>query len=234
MSVYPECDRPSDADPESPAMPAAFFRFEGVLVTRPAAVAAAWLAANAQHLGQRAVRLGAVALSAPFTLGWGDAAVGQRVAWSALRGMSADRIAVLGEEYAQTQLLDNLRPVGIDLLERARRAGSRIVIVSDLIEEVVRPVADHLRADHLVCNHLEMRNGRATGRLDGAVVTRFGGRLLRDFAEEHGLDLGASSAYGASADDQVLLSAVELPCAVTPDRGLRRVALDLDWPVVEG
>lgn len=215
-------------------MPAAFFRFEGVLVSRPAPLAAAWLAANAQHLGQRAVRLGAVALSAPFALGLGDAAVGQRVAWSALRGMSHDRIAVLGEEYAQTQLMDQLRPVGVDLLERARRGGYRIVIVSDLIEEVVHPLADHLRADHLVCNHLEMRNGKATGRLEGATVTRFGGRALREFATKYDIELGSSCAYGASGDDQVLLSAVELPCAVTPDRALRRVAADLDWPVVEG
>lgn len=215
-------------------MPAAFFRFEGVLVTRPATLAAAWLAANAQHLTQRAVRLGAVALSAPFALGLGDAAVGQRVAWSALRGMSQDRIAVLGEEYAQTHLLDHLRPVGVDLLERARRSGHQIVIVSDLIEEVVAPIAEHLRAHHVVCNHLEMRNDKATGRLAGAVVTRFGGRQLRTFAEEHGLDLTESCAYGASGDDQVLLSAVELPCAVHPDRILRRVAADLDWPVVEG
>lgn len=215
-------------------MGAAFFRFEGVLVARPAAVAAAWLAANAQHMGQRAFRLGTVALSAPFALGLGDAAIGQRVAWSSLRGMSADRVAVLGEEYAQTQLIENLRPVGVDLLERARRDGKRVVIVSDLVQEIVQPVAEHLRADHLVCNHLEMRNGKATGRLEGSVVTRFGGRRLREFATKYGIDLAASSAYGASVDDQVLLSAVELPCAVHPDRALRRVATDLDWPVVEG
>ena len=39
---------------------------------------------------------------------------------------------------------------------------------------------------------------------------------------------------GMRYDDQLLLSAIGLPCAVHPDRQLRRVARDLDWPVVEG
>ncbi|HHO50739.1 MAG TPA: hypothetical protein ENK18_07650 [Deltaproteobacteria bacterium] len=212
---------------------AAFFRAEGVLVSRPAHLAAAWLAANAQHLGQRAARLGAVALAAPLSLGLGDSSVGHRVAWSALRGMSADRIAVLGEEYAATQLLDRLRPAGVDLLERSRRDGCTIVLISDLIDEIVAPVGAMLRADHVVCNHLEYRNRRATGRLMDPIATRFGGGTLRAFADDHGLDLSASRAYGAFASDQVLLASVRLPCAVSPDRGLRRIALDLDWPVVE-
>lgn len=213
---------------------AAFFRAEGVLLSRPTNLAAAWLAANAQHLGQRAARLGAVALSAPFALGLGDSSVGHRVAWAALRGMSADRIAVLGEEYAATYLLDTLRPAGVDLLERSRREGCSIVLVSDLISEIVEPLRTAIRADHVVCNHLEYRNHRATGRLLDPIVTRFGGQVLRAFADEHGIDLATSRAYGASSDDQVLLASVPLPCAVFPDRGLRRIALDLDWPVVEG
>jgi len=213
---------------------AAFFRAEGVLVGRPAVLAAGWLAANAQHLGQRAARLGAVALCAPFALGLGDAATGQRLAWSALRGMSEDRVAVLGEEYAREYLLPNIRPTGRDLLERARRDGCVIVVISDLIAPIVAPLADELRADHRVCNRLELRNGRATGRLVDPVVTRFGGAVLRRYAEDHDIDLSASRAYGAAEADQVLLSSVDGPCAVHPDRALRRVAVDLDWPVVEG
>ncbi len=218
---------------ETTGREAAFFRAEGVLIARPAGLAAAWLAANAQHLSQRAARLSTVALSAPFALGLGDSSLGHRVAWASLRGMSADRIAVLGEEYAESYLLDDLRPTGVDLLERARRRGCANVLVSDLVSEIVQSVAAHLRVDHVVCNHLEYRGGRATGRLADPIVTRFGGASLRRFAQEHEIDLSICRAYGASVADQVLLASVQLPCAVFPDRGLRRIAGDLDWPVVE-
>jgi phosphoserine phosphatase len=213
--------------------PAAFFRVEGALSARPAALAAAWLAANAQHVGVRAARLGAVALSAPFALGLGDPTTGHRLAWAGLRGMSDDRLAVLGEEYFEGYVRDQLRPVGLDLLGRARADGLAIVLVSDNLDVVVEPLAEQLRADLLLCNHLELRSGRATGRLCDPVVSRFGGAWLREVAEEHELDLSRSRAYGATGADQVLLSAIGHPCAVHPDRTLRRVARDLDWPVVD-
>lgn len=213
---------------------AALFRLEGALVPRPAHLAAAWLAANAQHLSERALRTCAVALSAPFALGLGDPATGQRLAWSALRGTSADRLKILGREYAETWLIPSLRPTGLDLIERARRDGLAIVVLSDHLHELAAPVAAHLRADALVSNHLEIRDGRATGRLEDPILSRFGGSLLREWAAREGFDLASCRAYGASADDQVLLSSIGWPCAVSPDRTLRRVARDLSWPVVEG
>ncbi|MEQ1570695.1 MAG: haloacid dehalogenase-like hydrolase, partial [Myxococcota bacterium] len=212
----------------------ALFRVERVVVPRPAALAAGWLAGNAQHLSERAMRLGGVALAAPFALGLGDAAVGHRLAWAALRGTTVDRLRVLGEEYAETVLIPAIRPIAIDLIEQARRDGFEIVLISDHVEPIARPLADHLRADHLVANQLEVRGDRATGRLLDPVVARFGGAALRELADARGYDLARSRAFGGAGDDQLLLSAIGAPCVVHPDRQLRRVARDLDWPVVEG
>lgn len=219
---------------DAPARPAALFRLEGAVAPRVAAVAAAWLAANAQHVGQRAVRVGAVALAAPFALGLGDPVVGARIAWAALRGTTQDRLRVLGETYARDKLVPAIRPIAVDLIERARRDGCAVVLVSDHPDVIAEPVGAHLRVDAVVANRLELRDGRATGRLEDPVVARFGGERLRAWAEQHGYDLRRSRGYGAAGDDQVLLSSVGLPCAVHPDRVLRRVARDLAWPVVEG
>jgi len=214
--------------------PAAFFRLEGVLVQRPPALAAGWLAANAQHVRGRVSRLASVAAAAPFSLGLGDAATGSRLTWMGLRGMSEDRLEVLGEEYWATWLAEGLRPAGVDLVQRAKKEGFAVVLLSDHIAPIARHALQAVKADHLIANRPELRNGRATGRLVDPVVARFGGRPLRDFAAANDLDLSAARAYGSTAADQVLLSALPWPCAVYPDRGLRRVARDLDWPVVEG
>jgi phosphoserine phosphatase len=211
---------------------AAFVRAEGALLDRPALQAAAWMAANAQELGSRFVRLGGIALAAPFSLA-GDRSVGTRLAWSALRGSSQDRLEVLGEEYWDVWLKPRIRRIGQDLVERARASGHRVVVVSDHPEPIARHLAAHLRADHLVANRLELRNGRATGRLLEPLASRFGGPALRAFADAHGIDLAGSLAYGAVEGDAVLLASVGLPCAVHPDRVLRRMSRDLDWPVVE-
>lgn len=211
---------------------AAFFRVEGTLTSRPTLMAAGWLAANSQTLAHRLTRLGAVAMSAPFSLG-GDPTLATRMAWLGLRGMTEDRLVVLGEEYWATYLEDSLLPVGLDLVQRAKRDGRRIVLISDNLSEVMAPLKNHLGADNIFCNRMELRNSVATGRLVEPVISRVGGAWLREFAGEHSVDLQGSCGYGASSSDSMMLSAVGMPCAVHPDRGLRRIARDLDWPVVE-
>ena len=74
----------------------------------------------------------------------------------------------------------------------------------------------------------------AGDRLEDPVVGgNVSGQWARTFAAENGIDLEKSFAYGASAADSLLLSAIGKPCAVNPDRQLRRIAKDHDWPVVE-
>jgi phosphoserine phosphatase len=215
---------------------AAFFRVEGTLVTRPALATAAWLAANAQGVGERVARLGNVALAAPLAFA-GELSAGStatRMTFMGLRGMSEDRLLSLCEEYYEDYLRDAVLDVGTELVERARKLGQRIVFISDNIDLVVKPLADQLGADDLVCNRLEIKKQKATGRLEDPVVGgNLAGQWARAFADEHGIDLAASLAYGSSAADGLLLSAIGKPCAVNPDRQMRRMARDHDWPVVE-
>ena len=211
---------------------AAFIRVEGTLISRPTLLAAGWLAANSQEMARRVTRLGAVALSTPFALG-GDSTLATRMAWLGLRGMSEDRLVVLGEEYWSLYLENQLLGIGMDLVQRARSEGRHVVLISDNLDTIIAPLAKKVRAEHVFCNRMELRNGVSTGRLVEPVISRVGGSWLRDFASERGVDLGASCAYGTSSSDSMMLSAVGLPCAVQPDRGLRRIARDLDWPVME-
>ena len=215
---------------------AAFFRVEGTLLERGPLAAAAWLASNAQGVGERIARLGNVALAAPLAFA-GELRTGAtstRVTWMGLRGMSEDRLVLLAEEYVEKYVTGEVLEVGAELLKKARKQGRRIVLVSDNIDLVVAPLAEELEADDLICNRLEVRNGKATGRLEDPVIGgNVAGQWARTFAKEQGIDLGASWAYGASGADSLLLSAIGQPCAVNPDRQLRRLARDHEWPVVE-
>lgn len=210
---------------------AAFVRVEGVLSSRSTLASAAWLAANAQRASERFTRVGATALALPYALG-GDRTTALRLAWAALRGTSEDRIAVLGEETYERHILQTLDQRGLELVSEARRRHGHIVLISDNIVEVVGPLASHLDAE-LICNRLEFRDGRATGRLQSPVIGAHAGAMAQAWATERGIDLAASAAYGSCEADKLLLAQVGMPCAANPDRGLRRAARELDWPVVE-
>lgn len=215
---------------------AAFVRVEAALLRRPTLAAAAWLAANAQTFGQRVFGLGTVLAAAPLALRgtpMTDATTANRLAWAGLRDVSEDRLHILGEAYYRAHLADAVRPAGRRALERARDRGHDLVLVSDNLDVVVAHLAHDLGATHLLCNRMELRDGRATGRLADPVLTdALGGTRLRSFAAEHGLDLARCSALGGRGGDSVLLAAVGQPCAIAPDAALRRIARDLDWPIL--
>ncbi len=214
---------------------AALFRLEGALTARPTLTAAAWLAANAQRVRERAWRLGAAAGALPLTFGpLKDETLAGRVAWAGLRGVSADRLAELGDEYAKRFLIPSLRPAGVRLLRESADQGFRVALISDNLDVIVGPLAETLGVDDVLCNRLELRDLAATGRLSDPVIgAHVDGAWARRWAEERGIDLRASRAYGAREADSVLLGAVGSPCTIQPDRALRRIARDLDWPIVE-
>lgn len=216
---------------------AAFFRLEGVLVSTSAVAAAAYMAANRAGFRERAFRFGQAVAAAPIQrfLGQRDRNLSTKVAHLAYRDMSEDRIVVLAEEYVEDMLDDSVLDGGRDLLKRCRDEGHRIVVISECIEQIAKPLVEKLRhVDDFVCNHLEFDDGRATGKLEEPIVGGFEtGKWARAYAGEHGLNLQASAAYGHVGSDLLLLSSVGKPCAVNPDSTLRRAAEEADWPTVE-
>jgi len=186
---------------------------------------------------ERALHFGQVALSAPVfgLLGQNDRTLGNRIAHLAYRNMTEDRITMLAEEYVEDILKDKILESGKELMRKAKREGMRVVVISELIHEIVDELREHLtEADDIYCNRLEYRDEKATGRLEDPIVGGYeGGRWLREYAQEHGLDLAASVAYAGHGPDLLLLSAVGRPCVVNPDFTLRKAAREADWPVIE-
>ncbi|HIA03400.1 MAG TPA: hypothetical protein EYN06_07980 [Myxococcales bacterium] len=216
---------------------AAFFRVEGAIIEQGVLAASAYMAANGQGFGERLRRLGQVALSAPIygLLGQNDRTLANRIAHLAYRGVSEDRILVLGEEYYENVIKNKVLDSGLELIKRARKEGHKIVVMSEGLEHIMKPLLDNIQGiDYLVCNRLEFKNNEATGKLlDPVIGGHDGGRWVREFANEHNIDLAASVAYAAHGADMLLLAAVGSPCAVNPDFTLRRAAQEADWPVME-
>jgi len=216
---------------------AAFFRVEGTLLQKGVLDLAAYMAVNSHGFVERAMRLGKVAVAAPFYgyLGKNDRNLANRIAYVPLRGMSEDRVAILTEEYFRDMVSGKLLQKGVSLIDKAREAGHEITLISDCIREIAEPIAKEVGGvDTLICNDLEYRNGVATGSLISPVI---GGHQLgpwiSDHADKNNIDLNLSTAYATHGPDLLLLSAVGKPCAVNPDFSLRRAAQEARWPVME-
>jgi len=153
--------------------------------------------------------------------------------YSAYAGVSEDRTEILGEEVFEDVLKPNLYPFAQDLIDQAKRAGHRVVFISGALECVLRHLADHLGADDVIANHLEMKDRVATGKMIQPVVAGpTKARLIREHASQHGFDLDDCYGFSDSYSDVPMLSVVGHPAAVNPDKKLSLLAKAYDWPVM--
>lgn len=167
--------RKSDLTPSSHTSKeqgATFWRVEGSLLNLGAVRPVAFFTWNAQRFSERWMRRGGLALLAlirPLLYAF-DRIFATRALHTLLRGVSRDRLDLLGEEYFNYVLKPQLKPHGVAKLKEAQARGAHIALVSQGLDHIMRPLAHHLGVERLIANRLEFRDGLATGRLLSPVI----------------------------------------------------------------
>ncbi len=181
-----------------------YWRVEGSLLELTTVRPVAFFTWNAQTFAERWIRRGLVLLMAalrPFLYAT-NRKFATRVVHTVLRGVSRDRLDLLGEEYFKYEMEPFLRAAGVRKLREVVDSGAHVVLVSQGLEQVMRPLARHLGVNWVIANRLEFRDGIATGRLLEPVIRprgvfariREGGADGRREAARLALDLGLRSA----------------------------------------
>ncbi|MFJ5675216.1 HAD family hydrolase [Streptomyces sp. NPDC093097] len=145
-------------------------------------------------------------------------------------------VAQVREIVAET-LHDLIDPIIYDeaasLIEEHHAAGRDVVIVSTSGAEVVEPIGELLGADRVVATRMVVGDdGRFTGEVEYYAYGPTKAEAVRELAASEGYDLQRCYAYSDSITDVPMLETVGNPCAVNPDRALRREAVARGWPVV--
>jgi hypothetical protein len=149
-----------------------FWRVEGSLLNLTAVRPVGFFAWNSQSFLQRWSRRGAMATLAVARplLYITNREFATRLLHMVLRGVSRDRLDLLGEEFFEYFLKPRLKQRGVALLNKAVAAGDDVVLVSQGLEHIMRPLAKHLGVRQIVSNRLDFRDGKATGRLLDPVI----------------------------------------------------------------
>ena len=149
-----------------------FWRVEGSLAYLTAVRPVAYFTWNAHTFAERWARRGGLFLQALVrpVLYTSHRVFATRVLHTLLRGVSRDRLDLLGEEYFHYVLKGQLRPEGLAKLREWMDQHGQVVLVSQGLDHVMRPLAQHLGIERLVANRLEFRDGIATGRLLNPVI----------------------------------------------------------------
>ena len=149
-----------------------FWRVEGSLMELGALRPVGFFTWNARSFTEcwaRRAGMAGMALARPFAYA-ASRTFATRFLHSLLRGVSRDRLDLLGEEYFHYVLKPQLRQGAVEKIVAAGRGGEHVVLVGQLLENILRPLAHHLGAEAFLANRLEYRDGKATGRLLDPVV----------------------------------------------------------------
>jgi alcohol-forming fatty acyl-CoA reductase len=154
--------------PSSPV----FWRVEGSLLELTTVRPIAFFTWNSQTFIARAARRTLVLLMAllrPFLYAANRVAA-TRIVHAVLRGITRDRLDLLGEEEFEYKLKPLLKEDGVRHLKALQATGADVVLVSQGLEHVMRPLARHLGVRWIIANRLDFRDGVATGRLLSPVI----------------------------------------------------------------
>jgi alcohol-forming fatty acyl-CoA reductase len=149
-----------------------YWRVEGSLLELTTVRPLGFFTWNSQAFSERWLRRGIVlsmAVLRPFLYAL-NRAFATRVVHSILRGISRDRLDLLGEEYFQYKLRPHLKPDGVARLQGVVNSGAEIVLVSQGLEHIMRSLAQHLGVKWIIANRLDFRDGIATGRLLDPII----------------------------------------------------------------
>ncbi|HLK34322.1 MAG TPA: HAD family hydrolase, partial [Terriglobales bacterium] len=156
----------------SNSTPTVYWRVEGSLLDLTVVRPVAFFTWNAQTFAERFRRRGLIflmALMRPFLYST-NRKFATRVLHTVLRGVTRDRLDLLGEEFFLYKLKPNLKESGVQQVQELVQSGADVVLVSQALDHIMRPLAQHLGVRHIVANRLEFRDGTATGRLLDPII----------------------------------------------------------------
>lgn len=143
-------------------------------------------------------------------------------------------IEALGEDFFQTDLKKTIFPGCADILKKHKEEGREVILVSNACEPIIKAIARHLGVTDYLSTRLETKEGKYTGKIEGSIM--YGPHkvaAVQQYVSEHGYRLADAWGYGDHISDQYLLDQVAHPYAVNATKGLRRIAKQKGWDILD-
>ncbi|SFX30823.1 HAD family hydrolase [Marinospirillum alkaliphilum] len=137
------------------------------------------------------------------------------------------------KEFIHEHIRPLMLPAAMELLDKHRQAGDRLLIITATNRFITAPIAELLGVSDLIAVEPEFIDGRYTGQIVGTPSFREGKvTCLHQWLQAEGMNLDGSWFYSDSHNDLPLLQQVDNPVAVDPDDTLRSHAEQQGWPVI--
>jgi len=147
--------------------------------------------------------------------------------------LSPTQLDGLAQDHFRALMQPRIYPGSLEQLRKHQDRNDLIVLVTNSLETLVKPLADQVQASAMIAARLCQKEGLFTGELEGGPLTdRSKAEAIVSFSKEHQLDLSSCYAYADSLDDIPMLEAAGYARVVNPGRRLRKIALAKKWKIL--
>ncbi len=160
-----------------------------------------------------------------------------RFSTAAVREKGPVAAAAAHDLFMERVIRPAILPAALDLVEKHRRRGERLVMVTATNEFVTRPIAEAFGMDVLLAVELERdAHGHFTGEIAGVPSLREGKvTRVQQWLATQGTSLADVQAtfYSDSLNDLPLLEQVQQPVVTNGSAELRQTALERGWRILD-
>jgi len=119
------------------------------------------------------------------------------------------------------------------LLKTLRAHGAKIVFLSGSAEFILSPIVSYLGGGDILGITLEIRDGYATGEIEGFQTIGSGKRdALASYIKKKNISMDNSWAFGDHISDLPFLEMASYPCIMAGNKDLEDIARTKKWPVL--
>lgn len=148
------------------------------------------------------------------------------------RGMRTSDVETFIVEFLQS-FQNHIRGGVYPLLEFHRQQGHRLVLVTAAMDRLANQVATLLMIEEVISTKLINERNIFTGSFEKPSPWGEGKLILAErYCLQKDIEPGRCYCYGDSYSDVPLMSYVGHPAAVHPDRKLKRIARERQWPIL--
>jgi len=151
-----------------------------------------------------------------------------------LKGSSETAIIDLSKLLVEEKLIQMIRPKMIHEINRHKNNGAKLVILSAALPYICKPIAIHLGINDVICSAMETVNDVFTGKPAGQICLGKEKKYrARQYCIDKSFNLQKAYSYGDSYSDRFVLQSTGNPICVAPDRNLRKLSKQKNWPTIE-
>lgn len=135
-------------------------------------------------------------------------------------------------ETVEKDLIPAIRPQIIEEINKHKKQGAEIVMLSSAITQICSPLAKQLAMNTVICSELETKNQNFTGLPLGRFCLKEEKlKRLKVFLQTNKYTGEDLYYYGDSIDDLPVLQSVKHPVCVNPDKRLGKIARKQNWEI---